>query len=170
MVHNDLVEISLDLTIDIIFTSKSLCWILGGAWAIEGRAICNNITMVEEVRLLALLFERVVFITFSSWPKLIMFQWCDTCHQPKQCLNMAFLGLSVSISSRTEPRLRVRSNGSTADYMRRLWPLALLLFSRWLFFFWCVFDACVCCWVKIKLFCLKFFKGLGCLSWVKLVD
>jgi len=65
-------EISLDLTIDVIFTSKSLARVLGGARAIEGRAICNSITMVEEVRLLAFLFEQVVFITFLGTPKLII--------------------------------------------------------------------------------------------------
>ena len=42
----------------------------------------------------------------------------------------------------------------------------LLLF--FLVFF--VFDACVCCLVRTKLFWLKFFKGLGCLFWVKFVS
>ena len=33
-----------------------------------------------------------------------------------------------------------------------------------------VFDACVCYWLRAKLFCLKFFKRLGCLFCIKFVD
>ena len=34
----------------------------------------------------------------------------------------------------------------------------------------CVFDACVCYWVRAKLFCLKFFKRSSYLFWIKFVD
>ena len=33
----------------------------------------------------------------------------------------------------------------------------------------CVFDACVCYWVRAKLFCLKFFKRLSCFFWINLL-
>ena len=79
---------------------------------------------------------------------------------------------SISSQAGMEPEFRVKGGSFGSNHGGfGLWLCYFALSLKFLFFvFYNNFGVFNTFKVMIKLFCLKFFKGLGCLFYVKLVD